>query len=126
VSGLIDEDDMEELAKKTSAHTGKAWQLAAAEAAGLSGDGARRAAALIDAAVKAVRAERRLSGGPVEGQGGGLASDGPALPMTLAEAERAAIIEAFRFHGGNKTKTASFLGLTTSTLRRKLNQHGIE
>ncbi|MEU1269644.1 helix-turn-helix domain-containing protein [Streptomyces sp. NPDC005799] len=48
--------------------------------------------------------------------------EGPsARPLTPMEhAERAAILEALRLHGGNKARTAAALGIARATLYRKL------
>ncbi|MGI5452445.1 helix-turn-helix domain-containing protein [Streptomyces sp. CA-249302] len=48
--------------------------------------------------------------------------EGPApRPLSPMEhAERAAILEALRLHGGNKARTAASLGIARATLYRKL------
>jgi len=51
-----------------------------------------------------------------------------ALPLagqTLEDIERAAIAQALRRYGGNKTKTAHALGIATSTLYEKMRKYAI-
>ncbi|MFE2431553.1 helix-turn-helix domain-containing protein [Streptomyces sp. NPDC059373] len=44
---------------------------------------------------------------------------------SLERAERAAILEALRTHGGNKLRTAQALGIARATVYRKLRSYGI-
>jgi hypothetical protein len=43
--------------------------------------------------------------------------------MTLAHVEKLAILQAFRFHRGNKSNTASALGIPLETLETKLDSY---
>lgn len=43
--------------------------------------------------------------------------------VTLEELEKAAILKALRFHGGNKTVTANALGIAIRTLDSKLEKY---
>ncbi len=47
------------------------------------------------------------------------------VPVTLAEAERAAIDAALLAHGGNKVRAARALGIARSTLQEKIQRLGI-
>ncbi|MFE1798941.1 helix-turn-helix domain-containing protein [Streptomyces sp. NPDC059517] len=48
----------------------------------------------------------------------------PARPLSPMEhAERTAILEALRSHGGNKARTAAALGIARATLYRKLRAY---
>jgi PAS domain S-box-containing protein len=53
----------------------------------------------------------------------------PASPLTpptlLSDAERQAIIEALRIHGGNKLETAKSLNLHRTSLWRKMKKYGL-
>jgi DNA-binding NtrC family response regulator len=54
-----------------------------------------------------------------------IAGDSSALRLwkpgrTLADVERDAILEAFRWHGGNRTRTARALDISVRCLRYKL------
>jgi transcriptional regulator of acetoin/glycerol metabolism len=44
---------------------------------------------------------------------------------SLERAERAAILEALRTHGGNKLRAAQALGIARATVYRKLRSYGI-
>ncbi len=48
------------------------------------------------------------------------------LGASVAEAERAAIVEALRASVGNRTRAAKALGISRRTLHNKLRLHGIE
>ncbi|MFJ3670697.1 helix-turn-helix domain-containing protein [Streptomyces sp. NPDC090106] len=68
-------------------------------------------------------AEHRRTTGPVRRADlPGPVREGPASrPLTpMEEAERTAILEALRLHGGNKARTAAALGIGRATLYRKL------
>jgi transcriptional regulator of acetoin/glycerol metabolism len=68
-------------------------------------------------------AERRRTTGPVRrAELPNPVREGPApRPLSPMEhAERAAILEALRLHGGNKARTAAALGIARATLYRKL------
>ncbi|MFE7277615.1 helix-turn-helix domain-containing protein [Streptomyces sp. NPDC057623] len=75
--------------------------------------------------VRAVASQRR-AGGPVRRSAlPDPVREGPAgrnlSPMELAE--RAAILEALRRHGGNKARAATALGIARATLYRKLREY---
>ena len=44
---------------------------------------------------------------------------------SIAEAERKLILRTLRAQGGNRTKTAEILGISTRTLRNKLHEYGL-
>lgn len=46
--------------------------------------------------------------------------------MTLADVEKATILHAFRHFRGNKTQTASALGITVKTIYNKLEAYGMK
>jgi len=48
------------------------------------------------------------------------------MPVSIAELERVAIGEALKFTGGNRTKAADILGITSRTLRNKLAEYGLK
>jgi len=48
------------------------------------------------------------------------------LPLTLAEVEKRAIIRAIRFAAGNKNKAADLLAIHRNTLRKKIQEYGLE
>jgi DNA-binding NtrC family response regulator len=56
-------------------------------------------------------------------------SSGPMTEFTLGlpleEVEKGHILRALAFHNGNKTKTASSLGITIKTLYNKLHRYGV-
>jgi DNA-binding NtrC family response regulator len=60
-----------------------------------------------------------LEGRPLHG-GELSARHARAVPVSLKETERRAIIEAMEWAGGNKSKAARILGITRQTLRQKL------
>ncbi|MGF0175589.1 helix-turn-helix domain-containing protein [Streptomyces sp. Marseille-Q5077] len=75
--------------------------------------------------VRALARQRRI-GGPVRrSELPDPVREGPAgrnlSPMELAE--RAAILEALRRHGGNKARAAAALGIARATLYRKLREY---
>lgn len=45
---------------------------------------------------------------------------------SLERAERDAILEALRTHGGNKARAAKALGIARATVYRKLRSYGIQ
>ena len=49
----------------------------------------------------------------------------PASPP-LRQAEAITIVEALRRHGGNRSKTAAYLGINKTTLWRKMKKYGID
>lgn len=49
----------------------------------------------------------------------------PTVPLTIAEAERRAIVEAITFCAGNKMHAAKLLGLTWPALNRRCKKFGI-
>jgi DNA-binding NtrC family response regulator len=59
---------------------------------------------------------------------GPLAQESPAAfeaDMSIAELEKVAIINTLERHGGNRTKAAEVLGITSRTLRNKLHEYGL-
>ncbi|MEU0202160.1 MULTISPECIES: helix-turn-helix domain-containing protein [unclassified Streptomyces] len=72
--------------------------------------------------VRALAEHRRASGPVRRAELPDPVRDGPAArPLSPMEhAERAAILEALRRHGGNKARTAAALGIGRATLYRKL------
>ncbi|MFE0256396.1 helix-turn-helix domain-containing protein [Streptomyces sp. NPDC059010] len=75
--------------------------------------------------VRALASQRRVSGPVRRGELPDPVREGPAgrslSPMELAE--RAAILEALRRHGGNKARAAAALGIARATLYRKLREY---
>ncbi|MDC0766814.1 helix-turn-helix domain-containing protein [Streptomyces sp. HD] len=75
--------------------------------------------------VRALASQRRISGPVRRNELPDLVREGPAgrslSPMELAE--RAAILEALRRHGGNKARAAAALGIARATLYRKLREY---
>jgi transcriptional regulator of acetoin/glycerol metabolism len=68
-------------------------------------------------------AEQRRAAGPVRrGELPDPVREGPANRQLspMEHAERAAILEALRLHGGNKARAAAALGIARATLYRKL------
>ena len=49
----------------------------------------------------------------------------PAEPSTLAELERQAIVQALDRHAGNITYAAQDLGITRTSLYRRMEKHGL-
>ena len=45
--------------------------------------------------------------------------------VTIADMEKEMIVDSIRFHGGNKTKAALSLGITTKTIYNKMEAYGI-
>ncbi|WP_030245999.1 MULTISPECIES: helix-turn-helix domain-containing protein [unclassified Streptomyces] len=72
--------------------------------------------------VRALAEHRRLSGPVRRAELPDAVREGPAArPLSPMEhAERAAILEALRLHGGNKARAATALGIGRATLYRKL------
>ncbi|MDQ1014920.1 helix-turn-helix domain-containing protein [Streptomyces afghaniensis] len=72
--------------------------------------------------VRALAEHRRMSGPVRRSELPDAVRDGPAArPLSPMEhAERAAILEALRLHGGNKARAAAALGIARATLYRKL------
>ncbi len=48
-----------------------------------------------------------------------------AMPITLQEAEKRAIVKALEWAGGNKSSAARVLGITRQTLRQKLKKYNV-
>lgn len=48
------------------------------------------------------------------------------IPIKLSELERAAIINALKFHNGNKTKAAESLGITIKTIYNRIHDYQID
>jgi DNA-binding NtrC family response regulator len=48
------------------------------------------------------------------------------MPVSLSELEKYAILEALKFTGGNRSKAADILGITSRTLRNKLAEYGLK
>ncbi|MFC5213806.1 sigma-54-dependent Fis family transcriptional regulator [Streptomyces coerulescens] len=75
--------------------------------------------------VRALAGRRRVFGPVRRGELPDPVREGPAgrtlSPMELAE--RAAILEALRRHGGNKARAATALGIARATLYRKLREY---
>ncbi|NUP15761.1 MAG: regulator [Streptomyces sp.] len=75
--------------------------------------------------VRALAGQRRVSGPVRRNELPDPVREGPAgrslSPMELAE--RAAIMEALRRHGGNKARAAAALGIARATLYRKLREY---
>ncbi|MGC9540612.1 helix-turn-helix domain-containing protein [Streptomyces sp. UG1] len=75
--------------------------------------------------VRALASQRRVFGPVRRGELPDPVREGPAgrtlSPMELAE--RAAILEALRRHGGNKARAAAALGIGRATLYRKLREY---
>ncbi|SDM30367.1 Transcriptional regulator of acetoin/glycerol metabolism [Streptomyces sp. cf386] len=75
--------------------------------------------------VRALASQRRVFGPVRRGELPDPVREGPAgrglSPMELAE--RAAILEALRRHGGNKARAAAALGIARATLYRKLREY---
>ena len=75
--------------------------------------------------VRALAGRRRVFGPVRRGELPDPVREGPAgrtlSPMELAE--RAAILEALRRHGGNKARAAAALGIARATLYRKLREY---
>ncbi|MGW0610962.1 sigma-54-dependent Fis family transcriptional regulator [Streptomyces sp. NPDC002788] len=76
--------------------------------------------------VRALAEQRRLSGPVRRAELPDAVREGPASrPLSPMEhAERAAILEALRRHGGNKASAAAALGIGRATLYRKLRGYG--
>lgn len=72
--------------------------------------------------VRALAEQRRMSGPVRRAELPDAVREGPAArPLSPMEhAERAAILEALRRHGGNKARAAAALGIGRATLYRKL------
>ncbi|MEZ4321791.1 MAG: sigma-54 dependent transcriptional regulator [Myxococcota bacterium] len=58
--------------------------------------------------------------------GTGLSTPSPVNDADLAGLERAALVQAWRRHGGRRGPMASELGISRSTLYRRLKHHGLE
>jgi DNA-binding NtrC family response regulator len=48
------------------------------------------------------------------------------IPTKLADLEKAAIINALKFHNGNKTKVAESLGITIKTIYNRIEHYQID
>jgi DNA-binding NtrC family response regulator len=68
--------------------------------------------------------ERSLAGAAA-GAGAANASSGGEEPTTLVELERRAIAAALERHGGNVTHAAADLGITRTSLYRRMEKHGL-
>jgi DNA-binding NtrC family response regulator len=55
-----------------------------------------------------------------------LSSEEIQVGCTVYEAERKLILETLREQGGNRTKAAEILGISTRTLRNKLHEYGLK
>jgi transcriptional regulator of acetoin/glycerol metabolism len=75
--------------------------------------------------VRALAEHRRVTGPVRRAELPDTVREGPAArPLSPMEhAERAAILEALRRHGGNKARTAAALGIGRATLYRKLREY---
>ncbi|MFF8014925.1 helix-turn-helix domain-containing protein [Streptomyces sp. NPDC007929] len=75
--------------------------------------------------VRALAEHRRVSGPVRRAELPDAVREGPAArPLNpMEQAERAAILEALRRHGGNKARTAAALGIGRATLYRKLREY---
>lgn len=45
--------------------------------------------------------------------------------MSIGDAEKILILKTLKAHGGNKSKAADLLGISTRTLRNKLHEYGL-
>ncbi|MDQ0752612.1 transcriptional regulator of acetoin/glycerol metabolism [Streptomyces africanus] len=77
--------------------------------------------------VRALAEHRRMSGPVRRAELPDAVREGPAVrPLSPMEhAERAAILEALRLHGGNKARAAAALGIGRATLYRKLRGYRV-
>ncbi|MFI6851363.1 sigma-54-dependent Fis family transcriptional regulator [Streptomyces sp. NPDC050416] len=77
--------------------------------------------------VRALAEHRRMSGPVRRAELPDAVREGPAArPLSPMEhAERAAILEALRLHGGNKARAAAALGIGRATLYRKLRGYRV-
>ncbi len=64
---------------------------------------------------------RELSFGKIE-----MPTDEIKVGTTVHEAERKLILKTLKAQNGNRTKAAEILGITTRTLRNKLNEYGVK
>jgi DNA-binding NtrC family response regulator len=48
----------------------------------------------------------------------------PLVGHTIKEVERKLILHTLGYHGGNRTRSASVLGISIRTLRNKINGYG--
>ncbi len=55
-----------------------------------------------------------------------LPSEEMEVGLSLEEAERQLILKTLKAKGGNRTKTAEILGISTRTLRNKLHEYGVK
>jgi DNA-binding NtrC family response regulator len=53
-----------------------------------------------------------------------IARGGLEVGITIGSAEKMLILKTLQAHGGNKTKAAEILGISTRTLRNKLQEYG--
>jgi DNA-binding NtrC family response regulator len=60
-----------------------------------------------------------------EGEAPVVVSPAPVAGATLAELERRAIEQALARHGGNVTHAAADLGITRTSLYRRMEKHGL-
>ncbi|MFJ7074054.1 helix-turn-helix domain-containing protein [Streptomyces sp. NPDC098781] len=75
--------------------------------------------------VRALASRRRVTGPVRRGELPDPVREGPAgrTLSPMERAERAAILEALRRHGGNKARAAAALGIARATLYRKLREY---
>ena len=62
---------------------------------------------------------------PVELSGPARADNAPSAPITLAEAERRAVLQALEHTKWQKTKAAGILGISWPTLQKKIQEYGL-
>jgi len=48
----------------------------------------------------------------------------PLVGHTIKEVEQKLILHTLGYHGGNRTRSASVLGISLRTLRNKINEYG--
>lgn len=63
---------------------------------------------------------------PSELNGGGASRIPTLAPSTLEAAEARHVTETLAYHGGNRTRAAAALGITRSTLLRKIAKYGLK
>jgi adenylate cyclase len=93
------------------------------------GNVVERAALLADAPLVAAR-DLDLPSGPAsvaarggDAQAGGMPAAGPGLPP--GDDERARLVEALEWSGGNLSRAAARLGIPRNTLRYRMERHGL-
>ncbi len=88
--------------------------------------GRLRADLFMRLAVDRLRLDAPGTGLEARATGAGPAATGPVDSLKLAERERTAILEALAWSQGNRSEASRHLGVSRSTLYRKLKEHGIE